>query len=146
METPHLTYNDIFYVFALHPQEHGVYRRLLAKYVKKNGKIHVLEDHGLDTPIDKMPYAEADKFLNRLSRGQRTEVVNAEDIRQGKHKHLIPADDGPQVPFDLKQSIARQFKVPGVKTSKFIYHRQGHDVPQNLEIHGDVAFLDGHKI
>jgi diguanylate cyclase (GGDEF)-like protein len=145
-----LDHKHIYYALSLHPHADGLHRRLLGKFILHGGRIKVLEDHGFDHDLEALSPAKASKYLESLSHGQRTEVVNAEDLRQGLHMHLLPSAARPRrLPADLKEALALQVhgqSEPRQKYSSFDYHRDGMPAPQHLEVHGEHPFLDGQRL
>lgn len=124
---------NIYYVFRTHPfGDDELHRFLIGKFVLTPNHFEVLEDHtGLLSRIGKKP-AKIAESINSIAHSTYYEVVNYEDMRNGKHPELIrelepdPEDLGPE--------------------SKFEYHRQGMAEPQTLEFLGGQAYLDGYQL
>lgn len=147
-----MTHDKIWYVFRVHPHTAGPQRQLLGKFYLGSQGLSVLEDHGMapGEDIGKTTPARARALIERMARSQRREVVNGEDLRTGRHPHLLPSTDRARggLPSDLKEAIGAQLRdrESGPRRSSFQYHRQGMPAPQLLELHGDRAFLDGHPL
>lgn len=128
-----LDLSNIYYVYQVHP--HGddeLHRVLVGKFVLTSHHFEVLEDHtGMLQGVGKKP-AQAAAFIDRLAHSMYYEVVNLEDIQQGKHPELLK-----EVAMD-EQDLGPE--------SKFEYHRQGIAEPQTLEFMGGKAYLDGFEL
>jgi hypothetical protein len=145
-----VSHKNVYYIFNAQP--HGddeVHRKLLGKFWLGDGNLKVLEDHGIGRDLEKLSPEKASSFIHSLTQGQRTEVVNADDLRNGHHPNLLPDISKPRsLPTDLREAMEAQAQKgdSGPRTSHFEYHREGLPAPQHLELKGSKGFLDGHAL
>src|SRR6267154_186751 len=100
--------DKIFYIFGQHPGEDGVSHHLKGKFYLDGENFSVLEDHGAG--LEGTPKQIADK-IQRLKNSQRSEVVSAQDLKQGKYPNLLPSIDRPRLlPNNLQEAIQDQLK------------------------------------
>lgn len=127
-----IDYSNIYLIFRVHPHgDEDLHRVLEAKFVLLPNHMEVLEDHAGFFKRARKP-ADMAKIVHDLSRSMYYEVVNLEDIKDGKHPELLP-------------EVGRSESELGPE-STFEYHRQGMGVPQTLEFLNGKAFLDGHEL
>jgi len=141
-----MSYKNIWYVLRAHPHDDGIHRRIVGKFWLHDGKFAVLEDHGMaDKELEDLSPEEASHHLRTLA-GQRQEVVNADDIRQGFHPHLIEEVKHLH-PAGSREALGAQFSSrKPLAQSRFSYHREGMPAPQVLELQGQGGTLDGFKL
>lgn len=125
---------DIYYVFLVDPNGATPQRKILAKYAITDGKLSVLEDHGLGVDLESMDPKRRDRFLNHLAQSQRTEVVSLHDVLQGHHDHHIK---------EVEDHINPDAKDHEPLKLKYDHPQLGR---RALEIHDDTVYLDGHKL
>lgn len=135
MVTQPLGYENIYYVYRLHPHgETDLHRVLIGKFMLSPEGFHVLEDHvGWLEKLEKESPEEVARTIHALSQSMYYQVVNLEDIRQGHHPDLVK-----ELPAGGDDSAGPQ--------SSFVYHRQGMAKPQTLEFISGKAYLDGHSL
>lgn len=125
---------DIFYVFMVDPNHEPAHRKILAKYAVTDGKLSVLEDHGLGVDLEAMQPQQQERFLRHLSSSQRTEVVSLHDVLQGHHPGAIkPIDDHINPGDESHEPLKLRYDHPQLGR-------------RALEIHGNAVYLDGHKL
>jgi len=127
-------YHNIWYVYRVHPHgENNLHRFLVGKFYLDEGGFHVLEDHvGWFSRMANETPAEISRQIAALQHSMYYELVNLEDIRQGRHPELL-------------REIEAQQEDLGPE-SIFEYHRQGMAEPQTLEFMGGKAYLDGFEL
>jgi len=134
-----LSFDHIYRVYRIHPEENGdVVRIPAAKFFLNDSGMHVLEDHfGVLEGIDKMSPGAASRRLYALAKNSMYwEVANVGDILAGHHPDLIqpvPSAD-PENRGDAKPA------------SRFLVTRTGAPGPQLLEWANGKATLDGHAV
>lgn len=134
-----LSYDNIYRVYRVHPEENGdVVRIPAAKFFLNDNGFHVLEDHfGVLHGVEQMSPAQGARYIHSLATNSMYwEVANVGDIMEGHHPDLLQ----PVPPEDPQNQGA-----PEKKPSRFTLSRGGKD-PQVLEWQGGKAFLDGHEV
>lgn len=142
-------HKHIVYVFGVHPHEEkdDVHHTLLGKLWMKDGKMSILEDHGMagDQDLSKMPPESAARIIKRMMTSQRRVVATSHDLRTGEYPELLPKTPRHgDLPTDLGEALHSQIteKLPGPKVSEFEYHRTGMPGPQTLKVSGSQMYLD----
>lgn len=139
-----MTPDSTFYVFRIHHHGKETHRRVLAKFHLENGQFTLLENHGVFPPdIESRSPAEASKLVENLTRSMYFEVVNAKELVQGFHPHLlkeVKSNGG-----DIRQVVAGNETAPP-PTGEFEYDRVGGEGPRQLVVHDGKVFLDGQEL
>jgi len=123
---------NLYILYQLHPSGDDLHAVVAGKFYLDSEHFEVLEDHvGWLADLQKQTPGEASRVIWRLANSMYYQVVNMEDMRQGKHPDLIsetplPPSPGPE--------------------SRFEYHRVGMPEAQVLEFHSGKAYLDGHPL
>jgi diguanylate cyclase (GGDEF)-like protein len=113
-------------VYSIHPGKDGrVTRHLTGRFLTAGKHLHVLEDNeGFLSHLQEGPLTQ-DSFeqIHDLHNSSYLDVVNQEDLEQGKRPDLLPE-------VDLE-------KMPPKPPSSFTYHHNGADQPDHID------FVDG---
>ncbi len=138
---------DSFLVYALHPKQDGLAKRLVGKYVLHDGKIHVLEDHdGVLNGLDGRQMSSAGRQIDALHRSSYYQVVQ-KDLRAPEQVQAQDASDEQSWENETFGNGGQvQPAAPAAQPSTnglFRYQRAGHDTPRVVEIRDGRILLDG---
>jgi hypothetical protein len=164
--------HNVFSVYAVYPQEDGEHhRRLIGRFVIYNDRVALLEDH-IGWLSDMLPDGpvtpEIKRAIESLRHSAYTQVVNEEEVTQGKQIEGIPEEDwGQETPSTIPKAgaapalVGQQEATPqpqmvqpdsedGFKMQTpapvFDYFRVGVPKAQVIEIHEGTVVMNGHTL
>lgn len=159
--------NEVFSVFGVYPHEGKAEGYMIGRFMVKDGKLRVLEDHNgmLSDMLHNGPVAHNTARLKALTNSAYTKVVAETDVVQGHHIDLIPKGKEPNplgpkpmappdaiqqpdlgdAPQSYVQEEGEDFTMR-TPPAVFDYISTGMREPQVLEVRGEDVFMNGHKL
>jgi GGDEF domain-containing protein len=151
MGNPHITLDDVLYVYRIVPTSGGkLEHRMVGKVLAADGHLHVLADyHG------HLRGVEGDLADDQIARRWRAVVrspyfalATARELRDGERPDLLPVVHGADVPEqdEEEEAAAAPNSAPARRPSKFLYHHPAFDQALPLEFVDGEARLNGHPL